>query len=63
MKNVVTNTDTKEQILNVAEGLFAEKGFAGTTLRNVIREAGVNIAAVHYHLAPKKNYLLPFYKE
>ncbi|NJN07709.1 MAG: TetR/AcrR family transcriptional regulator [Richelia sp. RM2_1_2] len=58
MKNVVTNTDTKEQILNVAEGLFAEKGFAGTTLRNVIREAGVNIAAVHYHFGSKEELFI-----
>ena len=46
--------DTKEQILNVAEKLFAEKGFAGTTLRGVIREAEVNIAAVHYHFGSKE---------
>ncbi|MEA5593343.1 TetR/AcrR family transcriptional regulator [Rivularia sp. UHCC 0363] len=58
MKNVVTNTDTKEQILNVAERLFAEKGFAGTTLRNVIREAGVNIAAVHYHFGSKEELFI-----
>ncbi|MEM7579193.1 MAG: TetR/AcrR family transcriptional regulator [Cyanobacteria bacterium P01_A01_bin.80] len=54
MKNTVVTTDTKEQILNVAERLFAEKGFAGTTLRNVIREAEVNIAAVHYHFGSKE---------
>ncbi|MEM6753946.1 MAG: TetR/AcrR family transcriptional regulator, partial [Cyanobacteria bacterium P01_C01_bin.38] len=54
MKNTVTTTDTKEQIINVAERLFAEKGFAGTSLRNVIREAGVNIAAVHYHFGSKE---------
>lgn len=54
MKNTVTNIDTKEQIINVAERLFAEKGFAGTSLRNVIREAGVNIAAVHYHFGSKE---------
>ncbi len=54
MKHALTVTDTKEQILNVAERQFAEKGFAGTTLRGVIREAGVNIAAVHYHFGSKE---------
>ena len=44
-----TTIDTKEQIISVAERLFAERGFAGTTLRNVISEADVNLAAVHYH--------------
>ena len=54
MKNIVTTIDTKEQILNVAERQFGEKGFAGTTLRGVIKEAGVNIAAVHYHFGSKE---------
>jgi AcrR family transcriptional regulator len=46
--------DTKEQIVSVAERLFAERGFAGTTLRNVISEADVNLAAVHYHFGSKE---------
>ncbi|MGD1909470.1 MAG: TetR/AcrR family transcriptional regulator [Rivularia sp. (in: cyanobacteria)] len=54
MKNTAIITDTKEQILNVAERQFGEKGFAGTTLRGVIKEAGVNIAAVHYHFGSKE---------
>ncbi len=58
MKNTVTNIDTKEQILNVAERQFAEKGFAGTTLRGVIREAEVNIAAVHYHFGSKEELFI-----
>ncbi|VEP14683.1 Transcriptional regulator [Hyella patelloides LEGE 07179] len=48
------STDTKEQILNVAEKLFAENGFAGTSLRSVIREADVNLSAVHYHFGSKE---------
>ena len=54
MKKTAIITDTKEQILNVAERQFGEKGFAGTTLRGVIKEAGVNIAAVHYHFGSKE---------
>jgi AcrR family transcriptional regulator len=46
--------DTKEQIISVAERLFAEHGFAGTTLRNVVSEAKVNLAAVHYHFGSKE---------
>lgn len=49
-----STTDTKEQIIKVAERLFAEHGFAGTTLRNVVSEAGVNLAAVHYHFGSKE---------
>ena len=58
MKNNVTTVDTKEQIINVAERLFGEKGFAGTSLRNVIREAEVNIAAVHYHFGSKEELFI-----
>jgi AcrR family transcriptional regulator len=49
-----TTIDTKEQIISVAKRLFAERGFAGTTLRNVISEADVNLAAVHYHFGSKE---------
>lgn len=49
-----STTETKEQILTVAERLFAEHGFTGTTLRNVVSEARVNLAAVHYHFGSKE---------
>jgi AcrR family transcriptional regulator len=56
MQEIVSTTtiDTKEQIISVAERLFAERGFAGTTLRTVIGEADVNLAAVHYHFGSKE---------
>src|SRR5579871_2566826 len=50
-------TDTKERILNTAEKLFAEQGYSGTSLRSVIAEAGVNLAAVHYHFRSKEALL------
>ncbi|MEM9151354.1 MAG: TetR/AcrR family transcriptional regulator [Cyanobacteria bacterium P01_F01_bin.3] len=54
MTLTTSSTDTKEQILNAAERLFAERGFSGTTLRNVVSKAGVNLAAVHYHFGSKE---------
>lgn len=45
--------DTKERILDAAEALFAAKGYDATSLRAVIQEAGVNLAAVHYHYGSK----------
>lgn len=45
--------DTKDRIIAAAERLFAERGFAGTSLRTVTSEAGVNLAAVHYHFGTK----------
>jgi AcrR family transcriptional regulator len=49
-----SSTETKEQIITVAEEMFAEHGFVGTTLRNIVSKAGVNIAAVHYHFGSKE---------
>ncbi|MEO1590879.1 MAG: TetR/AcrR family transcriptional regulator [Cyanobacteria bacterium J06632_22] len=48
-------TDTKSQILNATEVLIAERGYAGTTVRNIISQAGVNLAAVHYHFGSKED--------
>jgi len=49
--------DTKQRILAAAERLFAERGFAGASLRAVTGEAGVNLAAVHYHFGSKEGLL------
>jgi AcrR family transcriptional regulator len=49
--------DTRERILDAAERLFSRDGFSGTSLRAVTREAGVNLAAVHYHLGSKEALL------
>ncbi|MEO1147825.1 MAG: TetR/AcrR family transcriptional regulator [Cyanobacteria bacterium J06638_22] len=49
-----TTIDTKTQILDVAEHLIAERGFSATTLRNIVSEANVNLAAVHYHFGSKE---------
>jgi len=46
-------TKTRERILQTAERLFAEHGFAGTSLRLLTRHAGVNLAAVNYHFQSK----------
>ena len=48
---------TKERILDTAERLFAEHGYAATSLRGIIAEAGVNLAAVHYHFHSKEALL------
>ena len=46
---------TKDRILGAAEELFAQYGFAGTSLRQVTTRADVNIAAVNYHFGSKDN--------
>jgi AcrR family transcriptional regulator len=49
--------DTKDRILDAAERLFADQGYAATSLRHVIAEAQVNLAAVHYHFGSKEELL------
>lgn len=49
--------ETKEQILEVAECAIAQNGYAGTTLRNIVGQANVNLAAVHYHFGSKEELL------
>ncbi len=44
---------TKERVLDAAERLFAEQGYAGTSLRAVTGAADVNLAAVNYHFGGK----------
>lgn len=46
---------TKDRILGAAEELFAQQGFAATSLRQVTSRADVNIAAVNYHFGSKEN--------
>lgn len=50
----MAQSDTVERILDAAEILFAEKGFAETSLRLITSKAQVNLAAVNYHFGSKK---------
>ncbi len=49
---------TRSNIVRAAEKLFAEKGFRPMTLRDVTREAHVNLAAVNYHFGSKRKLML-----
>jgi AcrR family transcriptional regulator len=49
--------DTPGKLLDAAERLFATHGFAAVSLRQVIAEAEVNVAAVHYHFGSKQDLL------
>lgn len=44
---------TQLRLLETAERLFAEKGFGNVSLREITREAQVNVAAVKYHFGSK----------
>jgi AcrR family transcriptional regulator len=46
---------TEERLLAAAERLFAERGFAATSVRDITAEAGTSVAAVNYHFGGKDN--------
>ena len=46
--------DTKEKILDTAQDLFAQAGFAGTSVRQITEGANVNISAINYHFGNKE---------
>ncbi|MGJ8638060.1 MAG: TetR/AcrR family transcriptional regulator [Opitutaceae bacterium] len=52
-----TSERTRQKLLHAAEQLFADKGYRAMTLRDVTREASVNIAAVNYHFGSKANLM------
>ncbi|WP_348798945.1 TetR/AcrR family transcriptional regulator [Flavobacterium adhaerens] len=49
--------DKQIQILQVAETLFAEKGFDGTSVRDIAKEAKINVAMVSYYFGSKEQLL------
>ncbi|MHC9510011.1 TetR/AcrR family transcriptional regulator [Kangiella sp. M94] len=54
----MTKTEsTKSRILDAAEQLFAERGFAETSLRTITTRARVNLASVNYHFGSKKSLI------
>ena len=46
-------SDTRDRILDAAEGLFVEHGFDGTSMRMITSAANANLAAVNYHFGSK----------
>jgi AcrR family transcriptional regulator len=49
--------DLKKQILDTAEELFSDKGYAATSIRRIADQSGVNPALVHYYFGQKKSLL------
>ena len=49
--------DTRSQLLDAAERLFAEHGFRGASVRAITDLAGANLAAIGYHFGSKAELL------
>src|SRR5688500_10839876 len=55
-------SETRQQLLAAAERLFAERGFAGVSVRMIAGEAGVNWSLVGYHFRGKDGLLAEVYR-
>jgi len=49
--------DIRTSILDSAESLFARKGYAATSVRDIADEVGVNPAMIHYYFGNKRTLL------
>jgi AcrR family transcriptional regulator len=50
-------SEKQNQIIDAAEKLFAEKGYEGTSVRDIAHEAAVNIAMISYYFGSKEKLM------
>ena len=55
--SIMELNDKQIQILEVAEKLFSENGFDGTSVRQISKEADVNVAMISYYFGSKEKML------
>ncbi len=63
--NEMTETragSTRLRLLDAAERLFAERGFEGTSVRDLTAEADCNLASVNYHFGGKEQLYREVFK-
>lgn len=58
----MSDLETKAKIINTARILFADRGYEGTSVREIARTAEVNVASLNYHFASKENLFLEILK-
>ena len=57
----MSSDQTRQAILNAAERLCADASFADVSLRDIVAEANVNLAAINYHFGSKDALLAEIY--
>jgi AcrR family transcriptional regulator len=56
-------SETRRKLMRAAEWLFADRGFAGVSVRDITDAANVNSALVGYHFRGKLGLLSAIYRE
>lgn len=54
--------NTRSRILDVAEELFSEQGFDRISIRDITKQARVNLAAIHYHFGSKEELIAAIFE-
>lgn len=57
MRTLIIMNEKQLEILNAAEKLFEEKGFDGTSVRDIAKAADVNLAMISYYFGSKDKLL------
>lgn len=55
--------DTRHRLLDAAEELFAQKGYAAVSVREITNQAGTHLSAVNYHFGGKRKLYLGVFQE
>ncbi len=56
-------SDKQKQIILSAERLFSEKGYEGTSVRDIADEAGVNLAMISYYFGSKEKLMEALFEQ
>ena len=66
MLNIPTKTrsnNRREQVLDAAARLFVEKGFDGTSTRDIAKATGMLPGSLYYHFSSKEDLLVAVFEE
>ena len=57
------NPKSKQDILKLAIPLFAKRGFAGVSMRQIAKAVGLNVASLYYHFPDKQTLYIEAVKQ
>lgn len=60
---MISSEQTRQKILKGAGEMFLQKGYEGTSIRNICACAGVNLSSVNYHFGSKRKLYLRVLEE
>jgi len=59
---MVAKTSTRDRILDIAERLFASRGYKNVSVRELTASAGANLASIRYYFGSKDQLLYAIYE-